>query len=678
MKLSLEEFNKCSEEKKLDILMPIFESLIDKYSFTINDKKVFFDDMKKIINDVSRVKFENPKDIFSTLKKVIEEKYVLLISNKMNKDSKYLIDSFNKVISIYLSEVNTYIEARNELDKLYRIIRRFKLDITPDICIELLDNTTLYSIIKLIGDNELGLIKINEYDSRCNEFDTELIFAYFSKEGIEVNYEDINIDNSMYNEDIVASYLKSLPSRTLSKEEVIDLYDKYQYVDNKKLQDIMCEYNGRLVVSIAKGYVGRGLPFMDLIQEGHLGMMKAVDRFDITRGISFSTYATPWIRQAITRSLSDKSRIIRLPVGKESDISKMKRISSKLSLKLGRTPTISEIAKEMNVSIDTIKDLQVISQDITSLNEPVNNDDGEELGYFIPSNDNGPDQEFDALSLKGTIADTLDVLSEREKEIIILRFGLKDGKERTLEEVGNIYNVTRERIRQIEAKAIRKLRRPEVKKALTGFINEPDMSIPIDTLKKQKNKEKLFEERMQKLLSAYNKEHVIRAIKQLTPNQRRLFEYYLDKDTNNSKWKKEYEAKFNELYSKLINYLNRLSMESIPENNIDNSNKKSVLVFLLEKLYVNDNYKFTMEDIETLSVVFTDVRYKSFIDELNKVERQMLLCRLGYNTGECLSLEEISRLVNKPYIYVKVTLEAALSRIKDLADTSDKKKRYFK
>lgn len=283
--------------------------------------------------------------------------------------------------------------------------------------------------------------------------------------------EDLSYASSSFvSDDPVHLYLKEIGKYPLLniQEEVV-LAKRIEEGDERAKQ-LLAESNLRLVVSIAKRYVGRGLSFLDLIQEGNLGLIKAVDKFDYSKGFKFSTYATWWIRQAITRSIADQSRTIRIPVHMSEIINKTYRTSRTLLQELGREPTEQELADAMDMPVEKIREVLKISSDPISLDIPIGEEDDSRLGDFIKDeNVLGPEESASYSILRDQISKLLDTLTEREQRVLILRFGLTDGRTRTLEEVGKEFNVTRERIRQIEAKALRKLRHPSRSKLLKGF-----------------------------------------------------------------------------------------------------------------------------------------------------------------------------------------------------------------
>ena len=273
--------------------------------------------------------------------------------------------------------------------------------------------------------------------------------------------------------DPVRMYLKEIGQiKLLSMEEELELSDRILAGD-EEAKRILAEANLRLVVSIAKRYVGRGLLFLDLIHEGNIGLMKAVDKFDVGKGFKFSTYATWWIRQAITRAIADQARTIRVPVHMVETINKLARIQRQLTLELNREPTEEELAEKMHTSVDKIREIYKISQEPVSLETPIGEEEDSHLGDFIKDERNVSPEEYATNEmLKDEISKVLLTLTEREEKVIRLRFGLEDGKSRTLEEVGQLFGVTRERIRQIEAKALRKLRHPSRSRKLKDYMGE--------------------------------------------------------------------------------------------------------------------------------------------------------------------------------------------------------------
>ncbi|MGN0654262.1 MAG: RNA polymerase sigma factor RpoD [Oscillospiraceae bacterium] len=322
----------------------------------------------------------------------------------------------------------------DQMDKFYDNCAEYNIEIIEDLNI----------------DNDLRL----SVDSTQDDFDLGL-----STEGIAID-------------DPVKIYLKEIGRvPLLTPEEEIELADRMAKGDpyaRKRLS----EANLRLVVSIAKKYVGRGMQFLDLIQEGNLGLIKAVEKFDHTKGFKFSTYATWWIRQAITRAIADQARTIRIPVHMVETITKVKKVSSQLLHQNGHDPSPDEIAKELDMPVERVREIMRIAQDPVSLETPIGEEEDSHLGDFIPDDDApAPAEAASLILLKEQLDEVLSTLTDREEKVLRLRFGLEDGRSRTLEEVGKEFNVTRERIRQIEAKALRKLRHPSRSKKVRDFLD---------------------------------------------------------------------------------------------------------------------------------------------------------------------------------------------------------------
>ena len=298
--------------------------------------------------------------------------------------------------------------------------------------------------------------------------------ADMGEEGMD-DFEDTVTSDGITIDDPVKVYLKEIgrvPLLTPDEEVQLALDIQKGGKDGERAKQRLSEANLRLVVSIAKRYVGRGMQFLDLIQEGNLGLIKAVEKFDHTKGFKFSTYATWWIRQAITRSIADQARTIRIPVHMVETINRIVRVNRQLQQKLGREPRPEEIAKELGISVSKVQEIIKIAQEPVSLESPIGEEEDSHLGDFLEDDKTPPPSQIVAESMmKQTLSDVLHMLTPREEQVIRMRYGLDDGQQRTLEEVGKAFNVTRERIRQIEVKALRKIKRPNMSKNLVDYMD---------------------------------------------------------------------------------------------------------------------------------------------------------------------------------------------------------------
>ena len=334
---------------------------------------------------------------------------------------------------------------------------------------EILGPDKLDKIYEFLDNNQIDVLRMDD-----EEIDADLFLQeeMTEEEDIDMENIDLSVPEGVSMEDPVRMYLKEIGKiPLLTVEEEIDLAKRMELGD-KEAGKRLAEANLRLVVSIAKRYVGRGMQFLDLIQEGNLGLIKAVEKFDYTKGYKFSTYATWWIRQAITRAIADQARTIRIPVHMVETINRLVRVSRQLLQELGREPSPEEIGEKMEVPVERVREIMKISQEPVSLETPIGEEEDSHLGDFIQDDNVMVPQDAAAFTLlHEQLMEVLDTLTEREQKVLTLRFGLVDGRPRTLEEVGKEFNVTRERIRQIEAKALRKLRHPSRSKKLKDYLD---------------------------------------------------------------------------------------------------------------------------------------------------------------------------------------------------------------
>ena len=409
---------------------------------------------KEVIKETKEVKKEAKKETAAkkTTKKSTKKTAVAAENTKSENTTAVAKDDFLTKLEglLQIAKKNKDVIESDKLNDYFKSLN--------------IDASHYEKIYDYLESNGVTIMNINDMDDDL--FDDSLPEV---DDDADLDIGD-DITLSIMSDDPVKIYLKEIGNYPLlSMEEEVELAKKIAQGD-QDASDRLTESNLRLVVSIAKKYVGRGLSFLDLIQEGNLGLIKAVDKFDYTKGYKFSTYATWWIRQAITRSIADQSRTIRIPVHMSEVINKAYRVSRSLLQELGREPTEEEIAAQMNLPVEKVREIMKISADPISLDTPIGEEDDSHLGDFIKDDTiMGPEEAATYTMLQDQIKKLLTTLSEREQRVLVLRFGLLDGRTRTLEEVGKEFNVTRERIRQIEAKALRKLRHPNRARMLRGF-----------------------------------------------------------------------------------------------------------------------------------------------------------------------------------------------------------------
>ena len=408
---------------------------------------------KEIVKDlpkrVTDYKIKELITLSDSLHNLLDDIFVESKNSKIIKTSKY-----DEMVANISNFTKRFIDNYMELED----IKEEDIDeLTDDNIDELLNDIEEEDIDELTEDN------IDEFLNDIDEADD-----------LDNNTKKVNSNDYGFSSDPVKTFMKEAARYPLlTPEQEVDLFKKYEETKAKKYYDEIVNSNLRLVISIAKRYVGRGMLFTDLIQEGNIGLMKAVDKFDVSKGYKFSTYATWWIRQAITRAIADQSRTIRVPVHMVETINKLENIQKQKTLEYGRKLSDAELAKEMNVSLDRLKELLKYAEEVpVSLETPIGEEDDSYLKDFIADDSYSVEDLGEKSLLNKAISEVLDELTDREKNVIQQRFGLIDGQPKTLEQIGRQYNVTRERIRQIEAKALRKLRHPSRKRKLTAFFED--------------------------------------------------------------------------------------------------------------------------------------------------------------------------------------------------------------
>ena len=459
--------------------------------------------------------------------KFLKRKIIIELSEKIMRDlnnSKTSIILINNYINLKFENSTNCID---NFDKLYNFFKKYNFNLNPDIIIELINiNKIFNSMVTTIYKKYQKQIISGKFE---NLFDNELLLITIETycminnitiEQLDNKKEIINVEST----DIIKMYLKEIGEKSiLTSNEEKELCKRIKDGDLDAKKEFI-ERNLKLVVSIAKNYVGRGLDFLDLIQEGNMGLINAVNKYDISKGFKFSTYATWWIKQSINRGLADKGRNIRVPVYIQTKINSYKKIVNILESQLGRAPTTNEIANEMGLSISKVINLQKLAEDTTSINKTVGEDEDNELVDFIPSQQRSPEEEAIDNTLNFQVQKLFQEckLNPKEIDILMLRYGLNNHKPMTLDEIGEKYQVTRERIRQIEAKAFMKIRKSRYVKDLAVFMENPEDSLQniYEIRNNYRNSNSLYKAYLTSNSLTKNKENQMKLVKKIIPKNK--------------------------------------------------------------------------------------------------------------------------------------------------------------
>ena len=710
MDLTLKKIRTMSSEQILESLLLIIDAIYNKFSFANLSKQDYYNMVIKEIEN-TKSSFNSDKNYVDYLKKIIESKMIEMIKTKL-LDHNESIRILNNYIQITVKKTDDYNVIMKQIRAFNSFLEKYNYVPTPEVLIELINkNENLNDLIKIIFlKNKDMIVSGNIEKLTDNNTLILLLEAYCLINNIEIKQSEENNDyyddSDLKMTDSIKIYLREIGEYPLlSIEQQRDLAFKILEGDNKA-RELFINSNLRLVVNVAKRYIGNGLTFLDLIQEGNLGLITAVDKYDVKKGFNFSTYAIWWIRQAITKAIEYKGRTIRIAAHVYEKVQLYKKVFRNLEIKLNREPTINEIADEMELSVSEVSDLQQLQIDVVSINAIIEDEKRTELEDFIVSTDESPEDIATKENMKQDINNLLIScnLKPRERDILILRYGL-DGKEpMTLVEIGKIYNLTRERVRQIESNALKKIRKSNFVKRLVDYTESPTKSLLNIEMYRQIYKEdgnsnraflRRFGDKIEdyevvgklpsiyQLFGGYSKEQIDLMLTKLTEEERKLITLRYGDDLEKPKATKLSKEESRKYYGVLVPKMKRLlsnpdkvrktrrenlkhEKNKIEDSNISVSEKNSTDISVEQSkrdIPASFDKKIDIDNIQDHDSLLAYMK-KSLLDDMmkNLTTKELIIMQLflGYIDGKYFTIDYISEFLKIDRIEVLNTIKKAL------------------
>ncbi len=719
MEKNISEIKNMTQHQLESLLNPFIEKERLKYNYINLPQSIYLSELKEIEDTMD---FSDGEIDIESMIKNCSKRYIADMLEEEKKFPKIV----NNFIKKNIKPQNKYQDNIISFEKIVNFFHDFDCFPPPNLLIELIDkNDTLNKILQDVVENNLEILQKYDIDSKfSDDISKNFIELYCLKNNIEIKKDNdiqeedytefiTDITNTVYTDDSVKMYLQEIHKPILTKEQEKSLALRIRNGD-EKAKELFIERNLRLVIKVARKYTGHGISFLDLIQEGNLGLIKAVDKFDVTKGYKFSTYATCWIRQSIQRSLGDKSRNIRLPVHLYEKVKKYELLKKELSLKFNREPTFEELSKKMRVSIDTIYKYERLEHDTISLNMIVGDEDSE-LEDFISLSTESIDNQFIEEDLKDVIENLLknSNLTTKEIDILKLRFGIGTNDPKTLEETGKIYGVSRERIRQIQEKALKKIRRSYNVKELAIYMDNPkeaqknidryrlkyqqhslqkiklkdrkesELKMEMQEKTKRKSKDNLYE-----YFSDYSKPEVSKVISRLDEDELELLHKRYG-DNLLEPVKNDIDADEKKvIISNIIPRIQRMLEGKKVRRRKNNQKPQSTIVEEKTEETVQPQNSLNKEDYKQILGIFHNPEFLEMTKKKPLDECLIMSLKLGYFQEKCFSTDAIADFLDVDKEYVINITKQGLTSYKEklnqmideaiIKETSDNKQPYVK